>query len=401
MKDLDFDELDRAVNTLMNDVPKSDLSGSDDDQTKTLSISPTLPDDTAAPASSSVTELVAPVAATTTPAPQARSLTPPATRRGGRFMDVVHHSSDMKKDKPASTKPFSRQGVTIEPVKSSVSSKDVAPSVPSPAPALDANPPVIEKETPPVTSVDTSAPTSDWPDPLDISTPKPSAPSQPEVIVDQPDPMPLLEEGSETAVTAPASDDLQPLTSPFLSGTKVDKRPLGSGQTSLDIEAPEPDHTPVVSDTETELTVDDPSDQLPPSPSETKKDLPPELQGDLVAIESGSTTKAAKLQESTQEEPKEPEQETKSETSPPTALLEATTDDEPAFTGPTSIAQQYKEEPNTGDPKNGAIYDTDTYHKPLAHPAQKKSGWLWVIWIVLILLIGAGAGAALYFLRVI
>jgi hypothetical protein len=65
--------------------------------------------------------------------------------------------------------------------------------------------------------------------------------------------------------------------------------------------------------------------------------------------------------------------------------------------GPISIPQQYKEEPSTGDAKNGAIYDTDTYHhQPLAHPKKKKSGWMWVIWIILILIIGAAAGAALY-----
>src|SRR5882757_5500685 len=108
MKDLDFDELDRAVNTLMNDVPKSDLSGNDEDQMKTLSISPTLPD-ASPPVSNDTAQPVvtpSPVAATATPVapPQARTSTPPAARRGGRFMDVVHHSSDMKKDsKPAST----------------------------------------------------------------------------------------------------------------------------------------------------------------------------------------------------------------------------------------------------------------------------------------------------------
>ena len=70
-------------------------------------------------------------------------------------------------------------------------------------------------------------------------------------------------------------------------------------------------------------------------------------------------------------------------------------------TGPTSIPQQYREEPSTGDKDNGAIYDTDTYHQPIAHPAKKKSGWMWVVWIVAILLLGAGGGAALYFLGLV
>jgi hypothetical protein len=312
-------------------------------------------------------------------------------------MDVVHHSSDMKKDKPASAPPISRQGVTIDPVKS-VLPKDVATSAPSSMPVPDSTPATPQTLYP--TPVEPAVPDSDWPDPLDVAASRPSVQDQP-VVVNQPDPAPLLEEGSETVATAPNSDDLQPLTSPFLSGTKVEKRPLGSGQPSVDAEAPEPDHTPVVADPDSELTVDDPSDQLPASPGEAKKELPPELQGDLVAIESGSTTQEVKQHEPIWEAPKELHQEGTSEAPHPVALLEATTEDEPAFTGPTSISQQYKEEPSTSDPKNGAIYDTDTYHKPLAHPAEKKSGWLWVIWIVLILLVGAGAGAALYFLKII
>jgi hypothetical protein len=397
MKDLDFDELDRAVNTLMNDVPKSDLSKNDDDQTKTLSISPTLPDDSV-PAPSSAPEPVAPTPPVVVPpAPQSRPVTPPAARRGGRFMDVVHHSSDMKKDKPASTPYISRQGVTIDPVKS-VPAKDTATPTPSSMPMPDPTPPA--PQTPYPTPVEPAVPGSDWPDPLDVAVSRPSLQDQLAAVA-QPDPAPLLEEGSETVATAPDSDDLQPLTSPFLSGTKVEKRPLGSGQPLADAEAPEPDHTPVVADSDNELTADDPSDQLPASPGEAKKELPPELQGDLVAIESGSTTQEVKPQEPIWEAPKELHQEGTSEAPHPVALLEATTEDEPSFTGPTSISQQYKEEPSTSDPKNGAIYDTDTYHKPLAHPAEKKSGWLWVIWIVLILLVGAGAGAALYFLKII
>ena len=414
MKDLDFDELDRAVNTLMNDVPKSDLSS--DDQIKTLSIDSTIPDDAAVPtvdatpASPASDSAPAATPVVSAPTPQQKSaVTPPAARRGGRFMDVVHHSSDMKKDQPATPatrpQPVSRQGVTIDPIKSTAPSMAASSSV---APAVQSEPVIAKKEETVSAPTDTAS-MSDWPDPLDMSTPKSTPASQPEPIVEQPDPMPLLEEGSETAVTTPASEDLQPLTSPFLSDAKVEKRPLGSGQPSLPTEeAPEPDHTPVVSNSDIDLTANNPADQLPATP-EAKKDLPPELQGDLVAIESGSAADEAKPEESEKaskeevKESKSEEREVKAEPTPhPTALLEANSeDDKPEFTGPTSIAQQYKEEPNTGDPKNGAIYDTDTYHKPLAHPAQKKSGWLWVIWIVLILLVGAGAGAALYFLRII
>lgn len=69
----------------------------------------------------------------------------------------------------------------------------------------------------------------------------------------------------------------------------------------------------------------------------------------------------------------------------------------PIVDSPTSISQQYQEKPNTGDQHSGAIYDTDSYHKAVVQPAKKGSGWLWVLWVVLLLAIGAGVGAAIYF----
>jgi len=385
MKDLDFDELDRAVNTLMNDVSKTDISKDTDDQTNTLSITPTLPEAAPAP--------VTPVSPTTANDVHVRTSTPsspPLAARRGRFMDVVHSSSDMKKDK-APSQPISRQGVTLTPSKTVMPEPSPAPVIPAPEPTPAAPSEPIEKPG------DSDTHASDWPDPLELSGFKPDS-NEKLTTQSMPEPTPLLEEGSETPAVAPTSDDIQPLSTPFLTDAKVEKRPLGSPTVSAPEEkeeAPEPDHTPVVSTSDTSLTVDDPSDQLVPSiPDEPKKELPPELQGDLVAIESGSSTENnVKSVETTAEKPVE----TPQPSSHPTALLEAKTDDEPVFTGPTSIAQQYKEEPNTGDQKNGAIYDTDAYHKPLAHPAKKKSGWLWVVWILLILLVGAGAGAALYF----
>ena len=70
-------------------------------------------------------------------------------------------------------------------------------------------------------------------------------------------------------------------------------------------------------------------------------------------------------------------------------------------TGPTSIPQQYQEEKSTGDQPSGSIYDTDSYHQPLAHPAKTKSGWLWIIWILLLLIVSGGGAVALYFLGII
>lgn len=371
MKDLDFDELDRAVNSLMGDVPKT-APEKKDDEPQTLTISPTLTKD-ATPDFSKIEDNAAVIAPSTPPSepapsrPEPAAATslpvpsrPPAARRAGRFMDVVHPSSVSKK--PAT--PVSRQGVTVEPA---APAKSTAPVI--------AESPTVEQAS----SIDTSAipaPTTpsasdnEWPDPLDIAGYK----HEDEPVEDQ------------------------PLSSPFLSGTKVEKRPLG-GATSADepeaVEAQEPDRTPVLganaSDT---ATKDDPNDQLPAQP-EIEVPLPEELQGDLVAIESGSHSVAAPNKVES-----EPTRSVENESQPPVT----TTADEPKEdvvpSGPTSIPQQYKEEKTTGDTVSGAIYDTDTYHQPLAHPAEKKSGWMWVLWIAIILVVGAGGGAALFFLGV-
>jgi hypothetical protein len=399
MKDLDFDELDRAVNTLMGSVSKTD-EPKPDEETKTVSITPTLPTE----ASSMPKPTPPPAPSPVSPAPV--SAAPAAARRGGRFMDVVHSSSDMKKDKPVSS-PISRQGATIQPTNPAVVLEEPK-SVSEPAPVAEPSvAPSAPKETVETTSpVDTNSSThSDWPDPLemsDFSKTESTESVKPEKI-ETPEPVPLLEESSETPAVAPESEDLQPLSSPFLTDAKVEKRPLG-GTPITSEEAPEPDHTPVVANPDNEGTIDDPKDQLPPAVEETKKELPPEYQGDLVAIESGSVETVVPEPEKEEEaEAAEKKPEAPKPTKPdthPAALLEAKTEDEPAATGPTSIAQQYKEEPSTGDQHNGAIYDTEAYHKPLSHPAKKKSGWTVVVWILAILVVGAGAGAALYFLGI-
>jgi lactocepin len=399
MKDLDFDELDRAVNTLMGSVPATDKS--DSEGIKTVSIAPTLPPD-ATPADVS-TPPASPPSVAPTPTPASPAPTPLAAKRGGRFMDVVHSSSDMKKDKPAIA-PISRQGTTIEPTKPAVM-PDVPKPTPTPASPVEPKSTELTPEEPSAPSITAPAPEtsttspSDWPDPLEMSgfgKTESTEPVKSEEKTEMSEPVPLLEEGSETPVTAPESEDLQPLSSPFLTDAKVEKRPLGGAPTSPEEDTREPDHTPVVVNPDTEGTVDDPKDQLPPSVEESKKELPPEYQGDLVAIESGSTEAPAPAKEEAEE--KKPE--ISKPEDHPAALLEAKTEDEPAVTGPTSIAQQYKEEPSTGDQHNGAIYDTEAYHKPLAHPAKKKSGWLVVIWILVILVVGAGAGVGLYFLGI-
>lgn len=340
MKDIDFDELDRAVSSLMSDVPGVDSVTDEpvvDVDTPVVPIVQQPYPETpiaAVPVSSPTSELPHVI-------DSAPSLPPPlAARRGGRFMDVVHPSSDMK---TTSSGAPSRQGMTVTPR----SRPEVATeTVSSLATALDS--------------------VQSYGDTQTAVAEEPPADLQPVVSV----------------------TEALPLTSPFLADAKVEKRPLG-GSAINDALAAE-----LASESEFSTTPSQPVDESLTSKSDTqlapvaeKPVLPAELDSDLVAIESGES--AETIQKQPNDEAGTPQLIAPSAGAPVSLL------------GAGSISQQYTEQPNSGDASHAPMYDTEEAHHALAHPAKKKSGWLWVIWILLIVLLGAGAGAAVYFFRLI
>jgi hypothetical protein len=435
MKDLDFDELDRAVNSLMTNVPKSPSQGVDNKE-KLLDLTPTLGEndkpsfstieEAAARAadasrtvvsSASVTSgaAVSPVRATSTtvqPLVRPRSASviassAPASRRPGRFMDVVRSSADGKK--PDLSQHISRQGVTIDPVSTAPTMADVVPSKqPEPqegdsagldvsdsaqtSPMLMATPVVNE----PVREDDRPMPTSDWPDPLDMATKTDT--SKDEKVVDSSSE--LDESEKQNQQSSDATDGTEPLSSPFLSGAKVEKRPLG-GSPVPDLPVADPMTSDSSTTNDISKSVDDPNKQLPADPADIEPQLPEEFQGDLMAVEADTTHDVIKQKHESMLKKVMSGRDEKASAQAPRHDAPVTVSEPTAPTGPTSIPQQYREEPSTGDQDNGAIYDTDTYHQPLEHPAKKKSGWLWVIWIIVILLLGVGGGAAIYFLKLV
>jgi len=371
MKELDFDELDRAVNSLMTNVSKpQDSPASKNDPATAAPSEPKSSEPPALAASSTSSLAVATKVVLPRSSPRESSPTPSlAMRRGGRFMDVVHPSSDMKKP-TVSSPTASREGMNVQPTTRVPSSVDAAEERRK-APA----------ETPATDTLSSTPVKSDWPDPLEMNS----------FAKDTEQPMPP--EATESTVEE-VDKEQGPLTSPFLPDTKVEKRPLGG----LAVELSE--SLSQVGQSSNDATVHDPEDQLPALPKDVEPILPEELHKDLVAIESDNGI--VENQSETPTVVSAPSSE-KLVVSQSSALARAETAREtiPQPAGPTSIPQQYREEPSTGDQESGAIYDTDTYHQPLAHPAKKKSGWLWVVWILLILLLGAGGGAALFFFRII
>lgn len=425
MSDIDFDELDKAVNTLMSDVPKVEIPK---DDIQTLTINSTLPGESRP----SLTKLDATLAevngsattSTATPAvivPARAAAVSLATRRGGRFMDVVHPSSDMKTATKSIT-PSSRQGVTIEPTGKLLPEKSddqsdtdktdsgIAPDAYKDLTVSDVSVDPIGSKSDDAAATERDITSNDWPDPLEMSG---YIPDKPVKSVDSNVEAPIVDASEDTEKDDEAAsssfidhtfdmEDTQPLNSPFIPDAKVEKRPLGGAPVE------EPGHAPVLGALVTDDVADGrhPADQLPVTPADIEVQLPPELQSDLMAIETDGDTSSSHTQPlekgraafaskpDTTSHDDVPEKADSADTVKP-----ATTST--ASVGPTSIPQQYHEEPSTSDDSNGSIYDTDSYHQPLAHPAKTKSGWLWILWILLLLIVGGGGAVALYFIGVI
>ena len=337
MKDLDFDELDRAVNSLITSTPAS-TNNVDTPKETTLDLGngsynqiPATPP--------TISQPIAPV-------PTFDPLSPAVERPStGRFMDVVHPSSNMR---PNLVMPERNLNLNQTP--------DLKPiAVPYSAP-ISIVPPTVSSMPTPMSN--------NW-----------ANPSQPTNEADEDDDIDQIGNDITSAMEQNAN---VPLDSPFIAGTKVDKRPLGAF--SNDQQPAEPQDK--VHDTST---------------NNNNPSLPAELQDDLLLIESNSTAQPD------EESDEKPVVESLLVTPvvpvvpvvPILPIAPVTIDTKPVTA--TSITQQYKEQPNSGDQKTGAIYDTNSYHKALT-PTKKKSGWLWVLWIVLLLVIGAGSGAAVYFL---
>lgn len=299
MSDIDFDELDRAVSSVLG-VPAQQLQPAPT-PAPADSVQPTQPV-VAAP-------VVTPVAVSPTPAQPVRpsAVTPRPTT--GRFMDVVHPSSDMRTATPA-PQAETQPALTVEPQ---------VTVVPEPA--------------------------------------------QPEI-----DAFELIQD-----------DFVAPLESPFITDAKVEKRPLGAFSPDQTTEPIEQDQlmAPILDST-----------------------LEPSEEAFISAIEIGDTDPLTVIADEPQivEEPIV-EAEQPVYVPEPIAVQPEPEAQPPEFTPAiqSSIPQQYTEQVSTDQQPSGAIFDTESYHQPLAHPQKKKSGVLVVVWILGLIVLGAGLGVSLYF----
>ncbi len=332
MTDLDFDELDRAVNSLIGDTDQSvvdktnlyddrqapasvDVETKTEDQPETQSAEQNLPE---------IEPVVAPIQDETPSVvePQVVQPQPLAARRSsGRFMDVVHPSSDMRTMNKVAARP------------------------------------VVN-------------PTQSTPEELPVST---------EDVSDQP-----LVTPDETETTVPDSSEDQEsaVVSPFLPDAKVEKRPLGAFadnekppsalndlmQEELDSsESPEASVKLVEDDKEPSQGIE----TIQQPKTENSDEMPEELQGDVLSIET---------------------KESDAEVVPEVPETQPT----PTINAPVAITQQYVEKAQTPEVESGAIFDTDAYQQPATTGKAHHSGWMTVLWIFLLIILGAGAGVAIY-----
>lgn len=338
MSDFDFDEIDKAVNGAIEGDAPVQPRGSLDSSRET---------------------------ATPQPSP-----TMPAARRAssGRFMDMVHPSSVMR-GRSASSTPSPLRTHTAAPIS----------RIPEP--------PVLQGDTHEdrFISQDTAA--------YEEPAPKVQPVVQPEV-----------QKNLDTRLgdDETADDWSTPLESPFLPGAKVEKRPLGGAAAAAE---------PLPFSLEDTLFAD-PKDELLEAPEEELKlEAPddPRLEATALPdpIDFSQSFETPAVDETTLFTPEAPTSSTEAPApivEEPTASAELIFDEpikpmrhfEEQPVGPTSITQQYKEQA-TPVQESGAMYDTESYHQPLAHPPKKRSGAWVILWIFLLVLLGAGVGAGFYF----
>lgn len=390
MKDLDFDELDRAVNSLMakgglNSTPPAN-NKKDDQKVVNLNstpadrpqvdVAPKMQQPQQPPKDRSPSRDVAP-AREVAERPQAsapRSQQVVQRKGSGRFMDIVHETSSMRPPReelsPPSAKPSRYRNGVVRPSPSvSSRSTDVgAPVQPTGDSAATA------QATPSLESSSDSEPTTAaMPDPIDFS----------EGLSIKPDSTEPGAGADNVGLGDPQGDELEPY-SPFVPDAKVEKRPLGGAPTSFDISPADTIDESIETKEDLDTAADD---QLPPS-NET---LPPELQSDVVSIESESASVAEEPTELNADAP----QSTEAVKAPVTQEAVGTSVGMQSKMG--SIPNQYKSEPKTtSDDDESDIFNTDTFSQPLAHPAKRKSGWLTVVVIILLIALGAGLGALVY-----
>lgn len=349
MGDIDFEELDKAVNSLMGQTVDQDVSL---DAAQASGVAASAPAMT--PEFNSPQEPISPAPAV----PTAPAMPAVERRTGARFMDVIPSSQSRNaSQRPAPSAVPSRESTPLQPVAAPTASVEAAPS-PVSGPQVDAGSPSVD------------------------------------------------------AIADSFQDSAQPLNSPFLEGVEIDKRPLGSPvempdfidtisetPTPADMTMPDPiDFAAQESQIAAEAAQAEPSSQeVEVSEPVTEEPLRPELSPEVLAVETmsldGSMLDSAPVVEAPVED-FEPVAEQVEAANPMPVVPTAA----PLTAG--DIQPQYDAAP-TDAPEPSAVFDAASdVPAAIAHPQKKKSGWSIVLWILLMVIVGVAGGVAVWYFLV-
>lgn len=358
MGEIDFEELDRAVNSLMNQ------SGPQDKPKDASVATPSAAAESPAPQSPSPA----------TPSEPAVSTTPPVTaqspivgrRSGGRFMDVIPSSSARNvAPRPAPSAAPSREAASLQPA-----SEDA---------------------------------------PVSISPEDFTNHSKPGASLDKPDSSSEASYAEVPSGDAEGSDisSLEAMSSPFLEGVEVDKRPLGEpADSSSDLESadvspsamtmPDPIDFANKSAALEEAQAESGPDAIATNPVEELA-LQPEFNPEVLAAEAMTVETTAPAPADTSELASETDLQTEVAAETAKGANEKSAAEASSAMAAGDIRPQYTAEPNDA-PEPSAVFDAASETpQALAHPPKKKSGWSIIIWILLMIIIGVAGGVAVWY----
>lgn len=336
MDDINFDELDKAVNSVLQQP-----SGPPAQNTNLVVDTPSPDEEQTSPDSTQPKEVIRPI----------------VPKRRGQFMDMVHPSSDM------TTTAFTPQR-SIFPSRQTGSLQPLDPAVveatPEPASDLpveetmseteDAQPTLAPEATPDVPEVHQA----EWSDPLDDfgKAEEEDVQTPPEVDHETSGKVAHIEagfvnddeEGGEEAVS----------NSPFIDGTEIEKRPLGAFTEA----------------TKEESAVSEPEEALVPAP------LPEELAPEVVSVESDDGVMPSEA------EPEKPIMNHEGMNASISQQYKA-------------VEEPVDNEQNEGHP----VFDTKEYHQPLTPPAKRSKAsrvGRYLLATLFIIIFGLAAGYVIW-----
>lgn len=379
MKDIDFDELDRAVGSAIGTAaPAEQVNAADMTATAPLTtpasvvpapspavVAPSTLDDSKPDAEASTEQTDTPGAP-----PVVKPSVSPARKRG-QFLDMVHPSANMRKPAP----PPTSMRKTIKPLTTIKQDDPTAMPATGPAPVVNTSPSDSQAMGTAATANDSAPQDSAWPDPIDLAPVAAHTPSIDHETATE-------EAGVEAAQT------------PFVSDAKVDKRPLGAFAAD---EAAEPaaDDTAVnsVHSSEPDLLGPEFTPELNSVEAAGVPQAEEESTGFTGGIPKGAISPELVETESTDTvTTPEPAAPVASEpTDQPAAPVVAAVEAVPTDVGTAqSIPQQYKTTDTPKQDESQPLFNNEEYHQPLLAEGKKKSKKVILIVLLLVVLLVIG-----------